>query len=564
MRQVNAMKRFVMMAICAAMLIGTGVFCVTNLAQTAQPAATQAPAAPAAQVPPSAPASATPVAPAAATPDATASASVETSMPEGGNIKGTVTASGVPLPGVGVTATNSATGKKYATTTEIDGTFHLAVPTNARYVVSTDLTGFATVTQETVVSDTGQNGGLVIQTLQFKMDLASRVTPAPVQAAAATATAVAAAGQTAAAAGKTVAPAGQAAAVTGRTTPGAVQRVGRGTQALTMQNSAGQDLTDASAVAQSTDSLLPSLASSATDSSSAMANESIAVTGVQGQINGLATFSQDDLQNRIGDMQRNGFNNGDIASTLGGVMQTGIFPAGPGEPGGGGAGDGGPGGGGGFGGGPGGGGGFGGGGGGGGGFGGGGGRGGGGGFGGGGRGGGGFGGGGRGGFRGQNPNAWHGTVTYTGSDSDLNATQRIFTGTPLAKPTSDRNTLTVSVTGTPYITGWIAPNPKQFVFLSVSETRNTTPGSPTAIVPTPAQRLGDLTSSYLAQPFNYRCLRSKHRAALWQFQLQSIAPCHRSRPNRLHPADRTQLRSTGNAELLPTAQYHTKLLVSEL
>ena len=105
-------------------------------------------------------------------------------------------------------------------------------------------------------------------------------------------------------------------------------------------------------------------------------------------------------------MQRNGFNNGDIAGTLSSVMQTGTFPAGPGGPGGGGPGGGGPGGGG-----------FGGGGGGGGGFGGGGGGGGGGGVGAGGGFGGGFG-----GFRGQNPNAWHGTVTYTGSDSDLNAT----------------------------------------------------------------------------------------------------------------------------------------------
>ena len=200
--------------------------------------------------------------------------------------------------------------------------------------------------------------------------------------------------------------------------------------------------------------------------------------GNQGQINGLATFSQDDLQNRIQDMQRNGFSNGDIAGTLSGVMQTGTFPAGPGGPGGGGPG--GPGGGG-FGGaGGGGGGGFGGGGGGGGGFGGGGGRGGG----GGGFGGGGFGGGGFGGFRGQNPNAWHGTVGYTGSDSDLNADQRSFTGTPIIKPTSDHNSLVVSLTGTPYIPHIMAANPKQFVFISVSESRNTTPSTAQVIVPT--------------------------------------------------------------------------------
>ena len=47
----------------------------------------------------------------------------------------------------------------------------------------------------------------------------------------------------------------------------------------------------------------------------------------------------------------------------------------------------------------------------------------------------------------RTPMHGHGTVTYTGSDSDLNATQRIFTGTSLAKPTSDRNSLTASVPG---------------------------------------------------------------------------------------------------------------------
>ena len=87
-------------------------------------------------------------------------APVVTAAPQGGTIKGTVKASGVPLPGVAVTATNSVTGKKYATTTEIDGAFQMAVPSNGRYVVKTDLTGFASVTQEMVVNAASQNGGL--------------------------------------------------------------------------------------------------------------------------------------------------------------------------------------------------------------------------------------------------------------------------------------------------------------------------------------------------------------------------------------------------------------------
>ena len=486
MQRVNAMRRFAVVAVGVAILAGTGDFGATALAQAAQPAATQATTAPAAQAPatpaPQAPIAQAPAASPAQTPAAApavpAVAPVVAAEPQGGTIQGTVKVSGVPLPGVAVTATNTLTGKKYATTTGIDGAFQMAVPRNGRYVVKTDLAGFASVTQEVVVNASSQNGGLPTQTAEFKVDLASRVTPEPVQAAT-TAAGVPAVRATTAAAATPARTAGGA-------TPGAVARVGRGTQALAVQGSDETDQTDASTTQTSTDTQLPSLGAVASDDSTASTNESIAVTGQQGQINGLATFSQDDLQNRIGDMQRNGFTNGDIASSLNTVMQTGTFAAGPGGPGGGGPGGGGPGGGGG---------GFGGGGGGGGGFGGGGGRGGGGGF----AGGGGFGGG-FGGFRGQNPNAWHGTFTYSGADSALNATPRSFTGTSIANPPSDRNTLTASVTGTPYITGLLKANTKQMVFLSVTETRNTSPSTRQIIVPTAAQRLGDLTPAFQAQP----------------------------------------------------------------
>jgi hypothetical protein len=473
-QQVNAMRRFALVAVGAAVLAGAGDFSATARAQAATaPVATapvaQAQAAPSAQAPVS-PAATAPLAqsPAAAPVSATPAAAPDLpAEPQGGTIQGTVKASGVPLPGVAVTATNTLTGKKFATTTGIDGAFQMTVPSNGRYVVKTDLTGFASVTEEVVVNASSQNGGLPTETAEFKVDLASRVTQQPVRTAATTAGA--------ASSGR---PAGA-----GRTTTsaaGAVARVGRGTQALAVQGNYDSNQTDASTGETTSDTLLPSLGAVASDDSSASASESIAVTGVQGQTNGLAGFSQDDLQNRIQDMQRNGFANSDIASTLSGVMQTGTFgPGGPGGPGGGGPGGGGPGGG--FGGGPGGGGpggGFGG---------------------GGGRGGGGFNGFG-GGFRGQNPNAWHGTFAYTGANSALNATSRSFTGTPIDKPQSDRNTLIASFTGTPYIPGWIKANSKQNVFISVQETRNSSPSTVQNIVPTPAQRLGDLTPAYQAQP----------------------------------------------------------------
>jgi hypothetical protein len=416
-----------------------------------------------------APAPATAAATPAPAQAAPASVPAVAAAPQGGSIKGTVKASGVPLPGVSVTATNTLTGKKYATTTDIDGAYEMAVPRNGRYVVKTELTGFASVTQEVMVNASSESGGLPKQTAEFKMDLASRVTPAP------------AAADTAVAGATTPARTGATAA---RTTSGAVARVGRGTQALAVEGTDDSEQADATANEGNTGAQLPSLASLGDDNGSAAASESIAVSGQQGMTNGLAGFSQEDIQNRIQDMQRNGFNNGDIAGAMTGVMQSGSFGGPNGGPGGNGFGPpgGGPGGGGGGGGG-----------------GGRGGGGGGGGFRGGGGGGGGFGGGGFAAFRGQNPNAWHGSFAYNGSNSALDAIPFSVTGNAVPKPPSDTNTLIGSVTGTPYIPHLMAANPKQFLFFSVQEMRNTRSTISNQTVPTLAQRLGDLTPAFQAQ-----------------------------------------------------------------
>jgi hypothetical protein len=143
----------------AAMLAGAGDCGASALAQATDPAAAQAPATPAAAPVAPAPAAAAPAA--AATPTVAAAA-------QGGTIKGTVKASGVPLPGVAVTATNTLTGKKYATTTDIDGNFQMDVPRNGRYVLKTELTGFAAVTQEVMVNASSENGGLPVQTAEVQ------------------------------------------------------------------------------------------------------------------------------------------------------------------------------------------------------------------------------------------------------------------------------------------------------------------------------------------------------------------------------------------------------------
>ena len=95
--------------------------------------------------------------------------------PAGGVIRGTVKSGTVPLPGVGVTATNTLTGKKYATTTDVTGAFAMAVPRNGRYVVKAELAAFASVTQEALINAQGQNGGKAEQVVDLGMQLASRV-----------------------------------------------------------------------------------------------------------------------------------------------------------------------------------------------------------------------------------------------------------------------------------------------------------------------------------------------------------------------------------------------------
>jgi len=104
--------------------------------------------------------------PASASP-AAASSSAEV---KGGTIRGSVKSGSVPLPGVGVTATNTLTGKKYSTTTDVNGSFSMTIPQNGRYVVKTDLAGFAPATKEALLNASSHD-----QQIEISMMLASRV-----------------------------------------------------------------------------------------------------------------------------------------------------------------------------------------------------------------------------------------------------------------------------------------------------------------------------------------------------------------------------------------------------
>jgi hypothetical protein len=241
-----------------------------------------------------------------ATAQAAATPVVEAS---GGTITGTVKAGAIPLPGVGVTATNTLTGKKYATTTDGNGTFAMTIPRNGRYVVKAELAAFATETKEVLINATGENGGKPAQVAEFALQLASRVQEQEAR-------------QTAAAAN---------AGIT------------RGIQSLSVTRD-GAESTDASTNtgADNAGAQLPSLASLGGEGAG---TDSVTVNGAMGQTNGLAGYSEDDIRQRIQDAvanaQRQGGAVGDMANNVAGMLGNLMGGGGFGGPGGGGRGGGG-------------------------------------------------------------------------------------------------------------------------------------------------------------------------------------------------------------------------------
>ena len=106
---------------------------------------------------------------------------VSTQVAAGGEISGTVKAGNTPLPGVSISASNTLTGQKVITSTDLDGSFKLTVPANGRYVVRAELAAFATTTKEIVINAANRTASLVVE-----MQLRSRAEAAAAQQAAQT------------------------------------------------------------------------------------------------------------------------------------------------------------------------------------------------------------------------------------------------------------------------------------------------------------------------------------------------------------------------------------------
>ncbi len=75
-----------------------------------------------------------------------------------GEIRGVVKSGAIPLPGVTVSAANTLTGKKYITSTNLDGSFKIAVGSKGRYVIRAEFSAFATVTQEILINEQNRSG----------------------------------------------------------------------------------------------------------------------------------------------------------------------------------------------------------------------------------------------------------------------------------------------------------------------------------------------------------------------------------------------------------------------
>ncbi|MEO8870598.1 MAG: carboxypeptidase-like regulatory domain-containing protein, partial [Granulicella sp.] len=190
---------------------------------------------------------------------------------QGGTLRGVVKSGTIPLPGVSVTATNAATGKKFATTTDTEGFFAMKIPANGRFTVVAELAAFASETKQIQINASGQNSGKPEQVADFALQLASRVTEE------------------------------RQAAQRARRAVNVASSQGRGMQALSVT---GDDtgLADASASQDNSGVQMPTLSGLGT-ADGAYATDSVTVSGQLGQTNGLANFNQDEIQQRMQDAQ---------------------------------------------------------------------------------------------------------------------------------------------------------------------------------------------------------------------------------------------------------------------
>ena len=80
-----------------------------------------------------------------------------TSTAAGRTIHGIVKSGNMPIPGAGVSAVDSATKAQVGTSTDVDGSYSLRVPTDGHYTVRVQMSAFAAGTQDAVLDATHQD-----------------------------------------------------------------------------------------------------------------------------------------------------------------------------------------------------------------------------------------------------------------------------------------------------------------------------------------------------------------------------------------------------------------------
>uniref|UniRef100_E6QLH7 TonB-dependent transporter Oar-like beta-barrel domain-containing protein n=1 Tax=mine drainage metagenome TaxID=410659 RepID=E6QLH7_9ZZZZ len=220
----------------------------------------------------------------------------------GGLIHGRVVSGKTPLPGATITATNTLTGKRYATTSDSTGTWSMRIPRDGRYVLRTDLTAFAAVTHEALLKAASRNVAV-----DFDLQLASRE--------------AAQEGESGDASGD------QASNLSGamaHRAAQAMQRLGSGAEGLSLIRSLGVDTDAAAGGATAAGAALPGAAAS-----DAAGEDSVAINGQSGSVNPFAGLDPQQIREAIQQMRaQSGFRG---AGAAGGPRgRPGGFAGGPG------------------------------------------------------------------------------------------------------------------------------------------------------------------------------------------------------------------------------------------
>jgi len=243
----------------------------------------------------------TPTPPQPANPSAPAARAEAPQAVAGGKLHGHAKSGATPLPGVTVMAQNTLTGKRYSTTTDINGAWSMSIPQNGRYVIRTQFAAFAASAKEAVLNATSRE-----QTVDFELMLASRAAQ----------------------------QAQQQDAQTEQVSQAIRQLAGNGAQSLSLLNSltAGTDTQTGSAGASG--AALPSIAGN-----SDFSDQSVAISGQSGSVSPMAGVDMDRLRDAFETMRaQNGGQDGQgiMVFSGGGPGNGGFMGGGPGGFGGGG------------------------------------------------------------------------------------------------------------------------------------------------------------------------------------------------------------------------------------